>query len=574
MLRKSLAVVATALAAVAPVSAIWPVPQQISTGTDVLFVSPDIRVTYNCGPLSRARSSPALANSSDPNIVADAAARAIDTILTKSLVPWMINPANSDFEPSPSASKGTVSKLVLKQTGKDTPRAAIGSVDESYTLNLTSAGTATITAATSSGLLHGLETFTQLFYKHSSGSGVYTNVAPVSIQDRPSFPYRGLLIDVARHWYSVDDIKRAIDGLAMNKMNILHVHITDTQSWPLEVPALPLLAEKHRYSPGLTYSPQDLQDMQEYGASRGVEVILEIDMPGHMGIERAYPGLSNAFAAMPWGTYCAEPPCGSLKLNNSAVYDFLDKLFDDLLPRVSPYTRYFHTGGDEYKASNSLLDPALRTDNVEVLKPLLQQFLDHAHKRVRSHGMSPFVWEEMVGQWAAKLPTNDTIIQTWFGSDSVKTYAEMGYKVIDSSYQAYYLDCGRGGWTDWKDSDISPSTAFNSWCDPFKNWRVVYNHDPLAGLSASAAKNVLGGEVALWSETIDGATFDQVAWPRSAAAAEVFWSGRKDGSGALRSVYTARPRLSEMRERMLARGIVGASIAPGFCTQSELGQCV
>ncbi|KAJ6787434.1 hypothetical protein PWT90_03274 [Aphanocladium album] len=574
MLSKFLALLA--LAAIGQVNAIWPIPSSLSTGSDVLFISQDIQVTFNGGALSSASS-----GGGGRSTIPDAVARTLDTILKKGFTPWMLREANSDYEPAIGSGKGKVKSLALKRAGKEaggsssSSRLDFAEMDESYTLDLSSSGDATIAANSTVGLLRGLETFTQLFYKHSSGAAVYTDMAPVSIRDAPVMPYRALLIDVARHWYEVADIKRTIDGLAMNKLNVLHLHITDTQSWPLEIPALPLLAEKHRYAKGLTYSPADLEDIQEYGAARGVQVILEIDMPGHVGIERAYPGLSNAFAAQPWGTYCAEPPCGSLKLNNTDVYKFLDTLFDDLLPRTAPYSSYFHTGGDEYKASNSLLDPALRTDDTSVLKPLLHAFLQHVHGKIRQHGMTPFVWEEMVGQWGAPLPTNDTIIQTWFGAESVQKYARAGYRVIDTSYDAYYLDCGRGSWVDYADSAVSPGTTFNSWCDPFKNWHIVYNHDPFAGLEGSAAaKKVVGGEVALWSETIDGATFDQIAWPRASAGGEIWWSGRKDASGNLRSQYHARPRLAEMRERMLARGIVGGTIAPGFCLQSELGACV
>ncbi|OAA58220.1 exochitinase [Cordyceps fumosorosea ARSEF 2679] len=604
MLSKSLAVAAgLLLAAAGPAAAIWPIPSESSTGNGVLFMSADIKVTLNGAPLAGAAAGGAAkavtrraddaagkkacrprvpaGNGTDAGNgtvntarISDAVSRTLDVILKQGFVPWMLHDANSDFEPPAGSGNGTVRTLALTQTGKDPRRPTFETMDESYALNLTLAGHASITAATSVGLLRGLETFTQLFFKQSSSSGVYTNMAPVTIKDAPSMKYRALLVDVARHWYSVADVKRAVDGLAMNKMNVLHLHATDTQSWPLEVPALPLLAEKHRYAKGLTYSPADVQEIHEYAAARGVQVITEIDMPGHVGIDRAYPGLSNAFNAQPWNKYCAEPPCGSLKLNDTAVDAFLDKLFDDVLPRLAPHAAYFHTGGDEYKASNSLLDPALKTDDKAVLRPLLHAFLDRVHKRVRDHGLTPLVWEEMVDEWAAPLPTNDTIVQAWLGRESVRNLTRAGYRVVDTTYTAYYLDCGRGTWIDVADAAIKPSSTFDSWCDPYKNWRVVYNYDPLEGLDDKAAERVLGGEVALWSETVDGSTFDQIAWPRAAAGGEVWWSGRKDAEGKMRSVFEARPRLSEMRERMLARGIVGETIAPLFCTQSKLGECV
>jgi hexosaminidase len=222
----------------------------------------------------------------------------------------------------------------------------------------------------------------------------------------------------------------------MSKMNVLHLHITDTQSWPLEIPALPKLAEKGRYAPGLTYSPGDIRDLQLYGIARGVQVVLEMDMPGHFGVEKAYPGLSVAYNQKPYDKYCSQPPCGSLRLNNTDVEKFLSTLLDDLLPRLSPYVTYFHTGGDEYKATNSLLDPSLKTDDMKILQPMLQRFLTHAHQKVREHGLVPMVWEEMVTQWGANVG-NDTVIQSWLGNAAVAKLATAGHKVIDSSTDFY-----------------------------------------------------------------------------------------------------------------------------------------
>ncbi|KJK89666.1 hypothetical protein H633G_06411 [Metarhizium anisopliae BRIP 53284] len=535
MLNNAIIAVA-ALAALRPVDAIWPVPQQISTGQDVLFVDKSIQVTYNGEPVSydgrtgETKESP----SSSSQVVHDAVARSLTAIFEHGLVPWMLNPPGSDFEPALDGGAGKVTSLTIKQTGEDNAtvfKPLAGQVDESYSLHLEANGEASIEAVTSTGLVRGLESFTQLFFKHSSGDAFYTKQAPVSIQDAPRFPHRGLVLDLSRHWFAVDDIKRTIDGLAMNKMNVIHLHITNTQSWPLEIPALPKLAEKGRYAPGLTYSPQAIQEIQEYGVARGVQVLLEIDMPGHVGIDKAYPGLSVAYNEKPYDKYCAQPPCGALKLNNTDVENFISTLFDDLLPRLSPYSAYFHTGGDEYKATNSLLDPDLQTDNMTLLQPLLQRFLDHAHNNIRGHGLVPIVWEEMVEEWAAN-------------------------------------------WLDFKDGpSLDAAYPFADYCSPTKNWRLIYSHDPVENMTAEAAANVIGGEVAVWTEMIDPVSLDTLAWPRAAAAGEAWWSGRKDAEGNLRSVFTARPRLEEMRERMLARGVRGAVISQLFCGQSPLEDC-
>jgi hexosaminidase len=133
-----------------------------------------------------------------------------------------------------------------------------------------------------------------------------------------------------------------------------------------------------------------------------------------------------------------------------------------------------------------------------------------------------------------------------------------------------YLDCGRGQWLNF-DNGIAFQTfyPFNDWCSPAKNWRLIYSHDPTAGLTAEEAKLVLGGEVAVWSETIDPANLDSILWPRASAAGEVLWSGRQDASGRNRSQLDAAPRLAEMRERMVARGVMSSPVQMIFCTQAE-----
>lgn len=136
-----------------------------------------------------------------------------------------------------------------------------------------------------------------------------------------------------------------------------------------------------------------------------------------------------------------------------------------------------------------------------------------------------------------------------------------------------HLGCGRGFASDTRDDQIKPTSDFADLCQPTKNWRLMYNHDPLANLSPEAVKNVRGGEVATWTETIDPTSLDTIVWPRAAAAAEVWWSGRSGEDGILRSIYNARPRLDEMRQGMLARGINAALIVAGFCGQSPLADC-
>jgi hexosaminidase len=351
-------------------------------------------------------------------------------------VPWKFHPRNSKFEPS-TTGKQFIKHITLSLNTTDSPnvlKPLAGEIDESYSLTLNPSGDVSIDAASSIGLVHGLTTFTQLFYKHSKG-GVYTPYAPVTIQDAPKFVHRGINMDVARNWFYISDIKRMIDAASYNKFNRFHLHITDGQSWPLEIPALPELSAKGAYRSDLTYNPAQLRDLQHYGALQGVEVYLEIDMPGHTSsIWYSNPELIASFNKQPnWDTYAAEPPSGTLKLNSTKVYDFLTTLFTDLLPRVSTYSAYFHTGGDEVNVNAYLNDETIASNDSKIIQPYMQKFVDHNHDLVRKAGLTPIVWEEMLLTWNVTMG-KDVIVQTWQSDEAVAQTVAKGHKALVGNY--------------------------------------------------------------------------------------------------------------------------------------------
>ncbi|KAL9085494.1 MAG: hypothetical protein Q9159_004689 [Coniocarpon cinnabarinum] len=531
----------------------------LSTGHSVLWIDPDVDITLSGGPSNNSAPSSygfgAAGDSASAAIVETAINETRETLFNKNFVPWKFHPRNSDFEPQPGGTQIQTVTLTINDTSSATniSKPLDGQFDEGYSLQVTDDGKATIQAASAIGISWGLNTFSQLFYRHSNG-GAYTSSAPVMISDSPVFPHRGLNLDVSRTYYDVQDIIRTIDALAFNKFNRLHVHITDAQSWPLVIPSHPELSDKGAYTTGQVYNPDQLQQMQQYGAARGVEVYLEIDMPGHTSaVAFSHPELVAAFNAQPdWDTYCAEPPCGTLKLNDSAVYTFLDSLFGDLLPRVAANNAYFHTGGDEVNFNAYSFDDSVgNTNDTKVLQPLLQNFFDYIHKNVTAAGLTHIVWEEMLLSYNLTLPP-ETVVQSWQSDEAVQQIVSKGLRAISGNYnytQKYF--------------------PFNDYCSPLKNWRDVYSYDPLSGVAQEQSHLVLGGECSMWSEQSDGVSVDGIIWPRLAAAGEVLWSGAKDpATGQNRSQITAAPRLSEMRERLVARGVQAATIQMPFCTQN------
>ena len=517
------------------------------------------------------------------------------TLFRQSLYPWKFRPRDWE-EPSPRDNTASVAEIHVKLLTNDPSNVAkplAGEVDESYTLTLSTEGRATVAANSSVGIARGLTSFTQLFYKHSDGEHVYTPLAPIKIYDAPKFEHRGINLDVSRNWFSVSDIKRQIDALAYNKMNRFHLHITDSQSWPLEIPALPELAAKGAYRPDLVYTPRDFKNIQRYAAIQGVEMITEIDMPGHTSsIYYSFPDLIAAFNVQPnWDTYCAEPPCGTLKLNSTAVYDFLETMFDDLLPRISPYSSYFHTGGDEVNQDAYTLDDTVKSADPRILQPLMQKFVDRNHNQVRAAGLTPVVWEEMLLVWNLTLGS-DVIVQSWQSDEAVASIVAQGHKALVGNYNFWvttapppyismkltvqqYLDCGKGQWLDFDPSISAENWPYYDYCAPFHNWRLAYSVDPYSGVPEDKQHLVIGGEAHMWAEQTDPINVDRMIWPRGSAVAEVLWSGAKDAEGKNRSQIDASPRLSEMRERLVLKGIGAEPIQMPYCTmngtQCQLG---
>ncbi|KAJ2904806.1 Beta-hexosaminidase 2 [Zalerion maritima] len=563
---------AVVLSLAASASAIWPAPISMTQGNSTLWLTQTVEITYNGDFMPYTYGyTPTGPDWTSKDIVQGGVSRALGQIFGDYFVPWMLHTREEQatFEPKVMSNKTWIESLEITQTGEDsedTWKAAAGEVDESYSLSLSKDGKAKIGAASSIGVLHALQTFTQLFYRHSGGPFWYTPMAPIDIEDSPTFAHRGLLMDVSRHYFPMEDIYRTLDALSWNKMNRLHIHATDSQSWPLEIPSLPEVSAKGAYHPSLVYTPTDLKNIQEYGAMRAVQVIIEIDMPGHIGVlGESHPELVVAYDERPYYWWCAQPPCGALRLNNSDVDEFLGTLFEDLLPRVSPYSSYFHTGGDELNANDSMLDPGVQSNDTEVLKPLLQNFIDLNHGRVKDAGLTPIVWEEMAIDWDIDMDPETTVVQSWLGT--VSNLTEKGFKVIDTNYNFWYLDCGRGQWLTFDNDANATFYPFNDWCGPTKPWQLIYSHDPTEGLPEEQAKLVIGGEVAAWSETIDPANMDTLVWPRAGAAAEVLWSGRYDADGEPRSQLDAAPRLQEMRARMVTRGVKASPITQQWCVQ-------
>ena len=287
-------------------------------------------------------------------------------VFSERFVPYKFYPRRCQFEPSLDGERVFIKKITIANASLECSR-------EEYSIDISEDGTTLLRILSLRGGVRAFDTLAQLFYTHSAvENGIYTNSAPVTIRDAPVFVHRGLNLDISRNWIAPQDVFRTIEAMGFNKLNKLHLHATDAQSWPLEIPAMPGLSRKGAYREDQVWTAKDLEKVQRHGVYHGVEVYLEVDLPGHTAsIYHSYPDLITAYNK-PWEQYAQEPPSGQLKLNHPDVPPFLSTLFQDLLPRISPFSADFHIGGDEINKEAYILDPTVKSSSKAVLQPLLQ----------------------------------------------------------------------------------------------------------------------------------------------------------------------------------------------------------
>ncbi|HET9410091.1 MAG TPA: beta-N-acetylhexosaminidase [Candidatus Sulfotelmatobacter sp.] len=385
--------------------------------------------------------------------------------------------------------KAAAPTLTLQVNGKREPVQKLGE-DESYELTVT-ASDAKLTAATPLGALRGFETFLQLIHPTPSGFAV----PAVTIKDQPRFPWRGLLIDVSRHFMPIDALKRNVDGMAAVKMNVLHLHLSDDQGFRMESKKFPKLQEMG--SEGMFYTQAEMRDFINYAYERGIRVVPEFDIPGHSrSWLPGYPELSSTsgpFQLDPNGTDTVMDP------TREETYKFFDKFIEEM-SRVFP-DAYFHIGGDEVDPkpwnSNPKIQEFIRAHGMKNNQDLQAYFNQRLQKILAKHHKMMVGWDEILHP---DLPKS-IVIQSWRGQESLAAAAKQGYSGLLS--HGYYLDL------------MWPASRH-------------YEVDPMSGgaanLSPEEKARILGGEACMWDEWVTPELLDSRLWPRAAAIAERFWS--------------------------------------------------
>jgi len=374
--------------------------------------------------------------------------------------------------------------------------------DESYELTVTDSG-AKLTASTSLGVLRGLQTFLQLAQITPTGFAV----PAVTIKDQPRFPWRGMLIDVSRHFIPIDVLKRNIDGMAAVKMNVLHWHLSDDQGFRVESKVFPKLTGMG--SDSMFYTQEEIRDFIAYAHDRGIRVMPEFDIPGHSrSWFLGYPELSSGT-----GPYTLEgggiDPI--MDPTRESTYKFLEKFIAEMA-KLFP-DAYFHIGGDEVDGkqwdANSQIQAFIHAHGMKNNQDLQAYFNQRLQKIVAKNHKIMVGWDEILHP---DLPKT-IIVQSWRGQESLAAAAKQGYSGLLSF--GYYLD-------------LMWPTARHYAVDPMS--------DAAATLTPEEKSRILGGESCQWAEWVTPENIDSHIWPRNAAIAERLWSPQEVKDVA--SMYT------------------------------------
>ena len=459
-----------------------------------------------------------------------------------------------------------------------------------------------VTADTIFGARHGLTTISQLI-TYSKTNKVYRSPTKVTITDSPKYPYRGLMIDVSRNFISMETLKMNIRAMGMSKLNSLHLHISDTASFPIEVTGRLNVTETGAYSDSEVYRIKDLEILSNYSTVWGVRLIPEIDQPAHAragwewGPEAGLGDLVVCNAPdLQWNS-SLEPPSGQLNPVNENVHKILKDIYKTLVTSLNP--TIFHMGGDEVivgsetsqkscwnnsEKAKSVVDwlstNGYDRSDAETWYGVWRNFTEKSLKNMEQVYSSQNANLDKIMQWAGTatgtwnlvtqpgrnvtFPVDKFMFQICdsYTNSLAPTLINEGYSVVISNYDLLYLDCGGSAWIEQD----------KSWCK-YNSWYTIYDSVPTTlgvwgkKVNPDSMINLKGFEATMWTEHYDSISVMTALWPRAAALAERLWS---DPSGTWQQ---ADPRMQYHRSRLVEKGIITAALQPEWCLQNGAYSC-
>ena len=409
--------------------------------------------------------------------------------------------------------------------------------NEGYTLEV-NRGEVIVQANQPAGVFYGAQTLLQMFPpeirgRHQQSANQEWSIPCVQIKDAPKFPWRGLMLDVSRHWFTKDEVKRMIDELAEYKINVFHWHLTDDQGWRIQIKSLPKLTElgawraervgnwwqrepqdaNEKATYGGFYTHEDIKEVLAYAAARYVRVIPEIDVPGHsLATLVSYPELACMHAPkfVNVGNKFYGEDENTLCVGNEKTFEFMDKVLTEVAALFPD--EYIHIGGDEcfkgFWRKCPKCQALMRKEGLKNEEELQSYFIRRMESILKSKGKKLIGWDEILEGGLAPEAT----VMSWRGMEGGIKSAKAGHHVIMTPTQHCYLDLYQG------EKTVEPATY--SIC----RLSDCYHFNPVP--EGVPAEMVLGGQGNLWAEAVP--TFrhaEYMTWPRTWALAEVLWTG-------------------------------------------------
>lgn len=435
-------------------------------------------------------------------------------------------------------------QFVIQTKAASAPVQNVGE-DESYRLEVTPTKVL-LRAENPLGIVHGLQTFLQLIHVSADGFAV----SAVVIDDKPRFPWRGLMIDTGRHFMPAETILHNLDGMEAVKLNVLHWHVSEDQGFRVESKLYPRL--QGMGSDGLYYTQAEVRSIVEYARDRGIRVVPEFELPSHASsMFIGYPELADGPGSyrlkrklsQKWERVRDPLEDSSMDPTHETTYKFLDGLIGEMAGLFPD--PYFHVGGDAEDAiiewgTNPRMQQYMKEHNLKDTAALQNYFTGRVQKLVAKHHKTMVGWDEVLSPELSK----DVVIQSWRGLDSLTKVIQSGHHGLLS--WGYYLD-------------LSEPASRHYAVDPFDK--------EVASLTDDQRKNILGGEAAMWTEYVTAESLGGRIWPRAAVVAERLWSPREvkdvDSMYARLDLLTqnliyARLPYLDIRERMYQR-MIGAN---------------
>jgi hexosaminidase len=419
---------------------------------------------------------------------------------------------------------------------------------EGYYLNVNDKGIQ-IKANTNAGLFYAWQSLQQIMptaiYSSTTQNNIQWKIPYVSIYDKPRFAWRGLMLDVSRHFFTKAEVKEYIDNMVLYKYNVLHLHLTDDQGWRIEIKSLPKLTEVGAWrverkgkwanisTPALDepktyggfYTHDDIRELVAYAKNKFVEILPEIDIPGHsMAFLASYPlsttpkfnyQVNAGSEFMDWSGYNGHPTAqidNALNPANETVYNYLDKIFTEVAS-LFPF-EYIHMGGDENAKNNweksEDVKALMKRENLKDQHEVQSYFVKRVEKIINSKGKKLMGWDEIL---EGGLPGNAAVM-SWRGMQGGIEAANQKHQVVMTPNDFAYIDFYQG--------EVTAEGKV------YKGLRMkkTYEFEPLP--KDIDPKYILGGQANLWSEQVLNLRSAQyMTWPRSMSIAETLWSPKE-----------------------------------------------